>query len=91
MADKRRLFSPCSERDIRAAALKATHERMKAMDQKGVPTIGKFGVILKEEQTKFRAFGEHMAEENTCPVMTWDEMKWARERFGEQQKNPQEG
>lgn len=91
MAEKRRLFSPCSERDIRAAALKATHERMKAMDQKRLPTVGKFGVILKEEQAKFRAFGEHMAEKNTCPIMTWDEMKQARQGFAEQHKNPQEG
>ena len=87
MPEKRKTFSPCSERDIRAAALKATHERIKEMDRRRQPTVSKFGDILREEQAKFRAFGEHMAEKTTCPIMTWEELKQATEKFTEGLKN----
>jgi len=79
MPQEKKLFSPCSERDVRAAALKATHEHLKTMDDKGLPTIGKFGEILKEESAKIRAYGEKMAKEGTCQLMTWDELKKSAE------------
>ena len=81
MPQEKKLFSPCSERDVRAAALKATHERLKIMDDKGQPTIGKFGEILKEESAKIRSYGEEMAKKETCQLMTWDELKKAAEDF----------
>ncbi len=91
MPQKRVFFSPCSERDVRAAALKATHEHLKAMDEKKQPTVGKFGEILKEESAKIRSYGEEMAKKGTCPVMTWDELKKAAEEFSKQRKPLQEG
>lgn len=81
---KRRYFRPCSERDIKAAALKATHERLKELDEKGEPTIGKFGEILREEMAKIRSFGEEMVKRGMCPEMTWDELKKAIEEFSKQ-------
>jgi hypothetical protein len=77
MAEKRNDYRPCSDLDIRAAALRATHERIREMDNQGTPTVGKFGEVLKEEKAKFRTFGEHMAEKGTCSVMTWDDFKQA--------------
>ena len=91
MPEKRRFFSPCSERDVRAAALKATHEHLKEMDDKKQPTIGKFGEILREETAKIRSYGEEMAKKGTCAVMTWDELKEATEEFTKQKKASFEG
>jgi NifU-like protein involved in Fe-S cluster formation len=91
MPQKRKFFSPCSERDVRAAALKATHERLKGMDEKKQPTVGKFGEILKEESAKIRSYGEEMAKKGTCPLMAWDELKKAAEEFSKQRKPSQEG
>lgn len=84
MPGKRDNYKPCSDLDIRAAALRATHERLREMDQQGKPTVGKFGEVLREEKAKFRAFGEYMAEKGTCSVMTWDELKRAVNRFAKQ-------
>ena len=86
MPQMRTLFSPCSERDVRAAALKAAHERLKEMDTRGQPTVGKFGEILKEEGAKLRAYGESMAEKGTCPLMTWDQLKRETERFAKRRE-----
>ena len=81
MAKKRNNYRPCSDLDIRAAALRATHERLREMDNEGKPTVGKFGDVLREEKAKMRAFGEYMAEKGTYPVMTWDELKKAVNKF----------
>jgi hypothetical protein len=86
MPEKRKFFSPCSERDVRAASLKATHERLRQMDEQKQPTVGKFGEILKEETAKIRSYGEEMAKTGTCPVMTWDQLKKAVEEFSKQKK-----
>lgn len=83
MANKRDEYRPCSDLDMRAAALRATHERLREMDDLGNPTIGKFGDVLREEKTKVRLFGEHMAKKGTCPTMTWDELKRAVNKFSE--------
>jgi len=88
MPEKRKIFSPCSERDVRAAALKATHERLKEMDEKKLPTVGKFGEILREETSKIRSYGEGMAKKGTCPAMTWDELKKAVDESAQQKKTP---
>ena len=90
MPEKRKLFSPCSERDVRAAALKATHERLKEMDERKQPTIGKFGEILKAETAKIRSYGEEMAKKETCPLMTWDQLKEAAEQFAKQKETSKE-
>ena len=91
MAEKRKFFSPCSERDVRAAALKATHERLKMMDEKKQPTVGKFGEVLREEMASIRSYGEKMAKQGTCRVMTWDELKKAKEDFAKRKKISPEG
>lgn len=91
MPEKRKIFSPCSERDVRAAALKATHERLNQMDEKRQATIGKFGEILREESAKVRSYGEEMAKKGTCPVMTWDELKEAVDEFAKKKGTQQEG
>ena len=84
MPGKRKVFSPCSERDVRAAALKATHERLNQMDEKNQATIGKFGEILREESAKVRSYGEEMAKKGTCAVMTWGELKKAVDEFAKE-------
>jgi len=84
MQEKRKTYSPCSEHDVRAAALKATHERLQQMDAQRQATIGKFGEILREESAKMRSYGEEQAKKGTCPVMTWDELKKAVEEFSKQ-------
>ena len=80
---RRNDYRPCSDLDIRAASLRATHERLREMDNQGKPTVGKFGEVLREEKAKLRAFGEHMAGKGTCPVMTWEELKQAVNKFTE--------
>lgn len=77
MTKQRNDYNPCSDSDFRAATLRATHERMREMDKSGIPTIGKFGDIVREEKAKHRAFGEYMAKKGTCTIMTWDELKKA--------------
>jgi len=84
MVKKRNDYRPCSDLDVRAASLRATHEMLKEMDEKGIPTVGKFGDILREERTKHRAFGEYMAKKDTCPVMAWDELKQAVNKFAKE-------
>lgn len=84
MPEKRKVFSPCSERDVRAAALKATHERLNQMDEQKQATIGKFGEILREESAKVRSYGEEREKKGTCPVMTWGELKKAVDEFAKQ-------
>ncbi len=81
MAQKRDSYSPCSDRDVRAAALRSAHERMREMDNKGQPTVGKLGVILREERAEFQAFGAHMANKGTCSLMTWVQYKEAVQKF----------
>lgn len=82
---KQHLYLPCSDRDIRAAALKAAHEQVKALDEKGEPTVLKFGEILARERAKFQAFGKFMAKQPNCPKMTWEEYKEASDKFAEKQ------
>lgn len=77
MPSKRDNYRPCSDLDLRAAALRATHERIHEMDEQGKPTIGLFGQIEREEKAKLRAYGEYMAKKGTNPVMTWQELKTA--------------
>jgi hypothetical protein len=82
MAKKRDDYRPCSDSDMRSAALRATHEKLHEMDDLGKPTIGKFGEVLSEQKAKFRIFGEHMAKKGTCSIMTWDELKRGADKFG---------
>jgi hypothetical protein len=84
MARKRISFSPCSERDVRAAALKATHERLKEMDERGEPTIGRFGEILRGEMAKIRSYGEEMAKKGINRSMSWEELKKAVSEFSDE-------
>jgi hypothetical protein len=86
MKKQRNDYRPCSDLDIRAAALRATHEKLREMDAEGKPTVGMFGDVLREERAKLRAYGEHMAKQGTCPVMTWDELKKAVNKFAEGDK-----
>ncbi len=86
MPTKRNDYRPCSDLDIRAAALRATHERLREMDEQGKPTVGMFGEVEREEKAKLRAFGEYMAKKGTNPVMTWDELKEAVKKFTEKKK-----
>jgi hypothetical protein len=81
MAKKRELYSPCSDKDIRSAVLRAAHERMNELDKKGIPTVGKMSEIMKQESAKFRSFAEHMTHQPTRPKMTWYELKQACEKF----------
>lgn len=81
MAKKGNLYSPCSDTDIRAAVLRAAHERMKELDEKGLPSIGKMKEIMKEESDKFRSFGAYMANKGTCEAMSWAELKKAANQF----------
>jgi hypothetical protein len=85
MAKKRMVFSTCSEMDVRAAALKATHERMKEMDQRKEVTIGKFGEVLKEEQAKLRRLAEKDVEQGICRTLTWEELKKATSEIDKKQ------
>ena len=84
MKKQRNDYRPCSDLDIRAAALRATHERLREMDNQGKPTVGMFGDVLREEKGKLKAFGEHMAKKGEYPVMTWDELKKAVNEFAEE-------
>lgn len=84
MKVKKDAYRPCSDLDIRAAALRATHETLREMDEEGKPTVGKFGAVLREERAKLRAFGEYMAKKGTCPVMTWDELQEAVNKFAKE-------
>ncbi len=77
MVKKKDTYQPCSDLDLRSAALRVTHEILKEMDSKGIPTVGKFGDVLREEKAKLRAYGEYMAKKGTSPMMTWDELKKA--------------
>lgn len=77
MTKQRNDYKPCSDLDLRSAILRSTHERLKEMDNKGIPTVDKFGQVLGEERKKFRTFGEAMAKKGTCSVMTWEELKKA--------------
>lgn len=88
MTRKRDDYRPCSDLDIRAAALRATHEKLREMDDLGKPTVGKFGDVLREEKAKLRAFGEHMAKKDTCPIMPWDELKRAVNKFAKDMGKP---
>jgi len=81
MAKQRDNYRPCSDLDIRSAALRSTHEILRELDNQDIPTVGKFGDVLREEKAKLRAFGEHMAEKGTCPVMTWDELQKAVNKY----------
>jgi hypothetical protein len=91
MSEKRRVFSPCSERDVRAAALKATHERLQQMDEQRQATVGKFGEILREESAKIRSYGEEMAKKGACSLMTWDKFKKEVDEFTKQNRSQQKG
>lgn len=77
MVKKRDNYQPCSELDLRAAALRSTHERLRELDNKGIPSVGKFGIILSEEKGRFRILGEYMAEKGMCSPLTWEELKKA--------------
>lgn len=77
MKEKKDAYRPCSDLDVRAAALRSTHERLREMDNQGIPTINQFGDVLREEKAKYRAYGMHMAEKGKNPIMTWDELKKA--------------
>lgn len=77
MPKQRNSYQPCSDLDLRAAALRSTHERLREMDANGIPTVGKFGDILREEKSKLPAFGEYMTKKGTCSVMTWEELEKA--------------
>ena len=81
MAEKKNAYRPCSDLDVRAAALRATHEILREMDNQGIPTIDKFGDVLREEKAKYRAYGMYMAKKGTSPIMTWDELKEAVNKF----------
>ena len=86
MKEKRDNYRPCSDLDIRAAALRSTHERLREMDSENIPTVGKFGDVLREEKAKFRTFGEYKAEKDTCSIMTWDDLKKSANAFADKQK-----
>jgi len=75
------LYSPCSDRDIRSAVLRRAHERMREMDEQGLPTAGKMSEIMQEESLKFRQFSEYMVHKSSCSKMTWGELKQACEKF----------
>lgn len=75
MAKKRMVFSTCSEMNMRAAALKATHERMKEMDERKEVTFGKFGEILREEQAKMKRLAKKDVEQGIYRTLTWEELK----------------
>ncbi|MEQ4489546.1 MAG: hypothetical protein AAC990_04170 [Dehalococcoides mccartyi] len=77
MPEKRKVFFTCSDRDIKAAALKLTHERMKEMDQKREITFGKFGEILRQEQAKVRQLAENDVRQGVCRSLTFEELKEA--------------
>jgi hypothetical protein len=77
MRVKKETYRPCSDLDIRSAALRATHERLKAMDDAGEHTVGKFGDLLREERAKFKAYGIYQDSKGTCPTMTWEDYKQA--------------
>jgi uncharacterized phage-like protein YoqJ len=81
MAKKRELYSPCSDRDIRSAVLRAAHERMRELDEKGIPTVGKMREIMQEESLKFRQYAEYMVSKSSCSKMTWEELKQACGKF----------
>jgi uncharacterized phage-like protein YoqJ len=80
------LYSPCSDRDIRSAVLRSAHERMKEMDEQGLPTAGKMKEIMQEQSSKFRQFSEYMTARSDCPKMTWDEFKKACDKFTKKKK-----
>jgi len=86
MAKKRELYSPCSDKDIRSAVLRAAHERMREMDEQGLPTAGKMSEIMQEESLKFREFSRYMTARSDCPKMTWDEFKKACDKFTKKRK-----
>ena len=84
MGKKRTVFYTCSEIDIRATSLKATHGRMREMDQKKEVTVGKFGEVLKEEQAKLRRLAEMDVKQGVCRTLTWEELKKATEELSKQ-------
>jgi hypothetical protein len=75
------LYSPCSDRDIRSAVLRRAHERMREMDEQGLPTAGKMKEIMQEESLRFRGYSKYMTDQSNCPKMTWEELKQACEKF----------
>ena len=81
MPEKRKIFSTCSDRDVKAATLKLTHARMKEMDQRGEVTFGRFGEILKEEQAKVRRLAENDVQQKTCRSLTFEQLKEATEEL----------
>lgn len=87
MAEKKNSYRPCSDLDIRSASLRATHERIHEMDNKGIPTVGKFGTVLKEEKAKLRAYGLHLAKKGTCEEMSWEDLKKAANDFAKSKKS----
>ncbi len=81
MKKGKKCYQPCSDRDIRAGALKATHELLTAMDERGEPTVGKMGAILREQRTRFLSFGLELAKQGDSPRMTWEDWKKAIDAF----------
>lgn len=85
MAKKKRDdYNPCSERDTRSAGLRATHDKLREMDEQGKPTVGMFGRVEKQEKAKLRALGYHMVKKDTCRSMTWNEIRDAANKFAEE-------
>jgi hypothetical protein len=81
MIKKRNLYRPCSDSDIRSAALRATHVRLRKMDAEGKPTFGLFGKVESEEKAKLREFAEYMVKKGKNPQMTWDELQREVNKF----------
>ena len=86
MPTKRNDYRPCSDLDIRAAALRATHEKLRELDEQGKPTVGMFGQVVREERAKLRAFGEYMARKGEYPILTWEELKKAVNEYSKKGK-----
>ena len=84
MAKKKRDdYNPCSERAIRSAGLRATHERLREMDEQGKPTVGMFGRVEKQEKAKLSALGRYLAKKGTYSPMTWHQLQEAANKFAE--------
>ena len=81
MTTKKDDYRPCSDLDIRSAGLRLAHEILHEMDEKGIPTVGKFGEVVREQKNKLKTFGEYMAKKGTNPVMNWEEYKKALRDF----------
>jgi len=86
-----KLYSLCSDSNIRAIRLKLAHKQMKELDAQGLPTYGQFGKIQKEESKIISALAKHAVGQNACELMTWDQVQQAREEYMNRDKNDSGG